>query len=244
MAPRRPRLNDFGQPIGPVLDGWRSPPAPQREVLEGRWCRLEPLDPASHADELLEANAEDDGRMWTYLPYGPFESPADYRAWLEETARVADPLLFAIRDLGSGASGSPGPVGGIAGYLRIHPDLGSIEVGHLAYAPRLQRTRAGTEAMYLLMRRAFDLGYRRYEWKCDALNEPSLRAARRYGFVDEGTFRQAQVYKGRSRDTAWLSIVDGEWPFIRAGFEAWLAPSNFDAEGRQLRSLAACRGAR
>ena len=232
-----PRHNAFDQPVGPDVGDWTPPPVPRRDVLEGTYARLEPLQPAEHADELYDANAEDDGRMWTYLPYGPFETWAAYRAWLEEVAPAEDPIFYAIRNLDDGR------LGGLTSYLRLAPAMGSIEVGHLAFAPRLQRTRAATEAMFLQMRHAFDLGYRRYEWKCDALNAPSMRAAERLGFVFEGTFRKSVVYKGRSRDTGWFAAVDEDWPAVRAGFEAWLAPSNFDAEGRQRRSLALCRGA-
>ncbi|HUP52722.1 MAG TPA: GNAT family protein [Longimicrobiales bacterium] len=200
--------------------------------MEGRTCRLEPLDADAHADALHEAYALDtDGRGWTYLPYGPFASAADYHVWSEEAAASADPLFFAILD-GDGA-----PLG-VASYLRIMPAIGTVEVGHIHLAPLLQRTCAATEAMYLMMRRAFDeLGYRRYEWKCDDLNAPSRRAAERLGFTYEGTHRQATIYKGRNRDTAWYSILDGEWSRVRATLEAWLDPGNFDAEGRQRAPL-------
>jgi RimJ/RimL family protein N-acetyltransferase len=143
----------------------------------------------------------------------------------------ADPLFFAVVDAASGRAA------GVASYLRIDPVNGVIEVGHLAFAPQLQRTRVATEAMYLMMKHAFSLGYRRYEWKCDALNAPSRRAAERLGFTFEGVFRQAIVYKGRSRDTAWFSVIDSEWPVLETAFLAWLDPDNFDADGRQRRSL-------
>jgi RimJ/RimL family protein N-acetyltransferase len=221
--------NEHGQPLGEALPDWRPPPAPTRRVLLGRYCRLEPLA-VEHAAALHAANAADDGSMWTYLPYGPFAGLADYAAWVAQVTPGADPLLFAIVD----ESGAPA---GTAGYLRIDPRSGSIEVGHLAYAPRLQRTRAATEAMCLLMRNAFELGYRRYEWKCNALNAPSRAAALRLGFRFEGVFRQALVVKGHNRDTAWYSVIDGEWPRLHAGFEQWLAPANFDPAGRQRRPL-------
>jgi RimJ/RimL family protein N-acetyltransferase len=200
--------------------------------MEGRSCRLEPLDAHAHADALHEVFALDThGRGWTYLPYGPFASAEAHRAWVEEAAASEDPLFFAILD----AQGMPV---GLASYLRIMPAIGNIEVGHIHYAPPLQRTCAATEAMYLMMRRAFDeLGYRRYEWKCDDLNAPSRRAAERLGFTYEGTHRQATIYKGRNRDTAWYSILDREWPRVRAALEAWLEPVNFDAEGRQRSPL-------
>jgi RimJ/RimL family protein N-acetyltransferase len=199
--------------------------------MEGRRCRLEPLDAGRHADSLFEAFAEDrEGRNWTYLPYGPFESRAQYTSWLQDAARSEDPLFFTIL-------APRGPVR-VASYLRIDPAMGVIEVGHLNYSPALQRTAAATEAMYLMMRRAFDeLGYRRYEWKCDSFNLPSRAAAERLGFRYEGTFRQAVVVKGRNRDNAWFSITDGEWPRIRGAFEAWLDPSNFESDGTQRKRL-------
>ena len=228
------RLNPFGQPIGLPVEGFRGASAPARERIEGRLVRLEPLDAERHAEALFRAYAADsDGRNWTYLPYGPFASLVDYRAWLEDKQAQRDECFFTIVD-----SASAQPVG-VAAYLRIQPATGSIEVGHLSYAPALQRTPASTEAMYLMMKRVFDdWGYRRYEWKCDSLNAPSRAAATRLGFRYEGLFRKLMVVKGRNRDTAWFSIVDDEWPEIRTAFERWLAPSNFDAAGRQRRRLA------
>lgn len=224
--------NRFGQALGLPVTDWQPRPTPPREVMAGRSCRLEPVDPVRHADALHRANALDrEGAMWTYLPYGPFDSEAEYRAWMEKTCLGDDPQFFAIIDLHSNA-----PVG-LAAYLRIDRANGVIEVGHLAYAPPLQRTRAATEAMYLMMSRAFALGYRRYEWKCNSLNHPSRAAAQRLGFSYEGTFRQAVVSKGRNRDTAWYSVIDSEWPALRAAFELWLAPENFDAMGRQRTGL-------
>jgi RimJ/RimL family protein N-acetyltransferase len=232
----RPRTNALGQPIGEPVPVWTPRPRPPRTPIEGRLCRLEPLDADAHADALFAANAADpEGRMWTYLPYGPFASAPDYRKWVEQVQPGDDPQFFAIAERATGR-----PLG-VASYLRIDPAMGVIEVGHLAFSPALQRTPVATEAMYLMARRAFDeLGYRRYEWKCDSLNAPSRRAAERLGFRYEGTFRQAVVIKGRNRDNAWFSITDREWPALRAGFEDWLAPDNFDAAGRQRRSLAAC----
>lgn len=226
-------VNAFGQPIGFAIPDWTPRPRPSREPMMGRYCRVEPVDPAHHADALWAANADDsDGRNWTYLPYGPFANRADYRAWLESYCLGADPFFHAIVDLASNRAL------GVASYMRIDPANGVIEVGHINYSPRLQRTPAATEAMYLMMKRAFDLGYRRYEWKCDALNEPSRRAAQRLGFTYEGLFRQALVYKGRNRDTAWYSIIDSEWPVRKAAFERWLDPANFDGQGRQRAKLA------
>lgn len=228
-----PLLNPLGQPIGDPVPGWTARARPPRTAMEGRLCRLEPLDATAHAAALHDAHAADrEGRNWTYLPYGPFGSLAEYTAWVRSVQSGEDPLFFAIV---SRASGQPV---GKASYLRIDPGMGTIEVGHLAYSPALQRTAAATEAMYLMMRRAFDeLGYRRYEWKCDRFNAPSCRAAERLGFRFEGTFRQAVVMKGRNRDNAWFSIVDGEWPALRSSLERWLEPSNFDAAGRQRRRL-------
>jgi RimJ/RimL family protein N-acetyltransferase len=228
-----PPLNPLGQPIGDPVPGWTPRARPPRTPMEGRLCRLVPLDAAIHAAALHEAHAADrEGRNWTYLPYGPFASLAEYAAWVRSVESAEDPLFFAIV-----SRESERPVG-TASYLRIDPAMGAIEVGHLAYSPALQRTAAATEAMYLMMRRAFDeLGYRRYEWKCDRFNAPSCRAAERLGFRFEGIFRQAVVMKGRNRDNAWFSIVDGEWPALRSSFERWLEPSNFDAEGRQRRRL-------
>jgi RimJ/RimL family protein N-acetyltransferase len=204
--------------------------------MDGRFCRLERLDAARHAAALHAANTLDaTGRLWTYLPYGPFESLTAYTAWVDEMSRRTDPFLYAIID------NSTDRAVGLAGYLRIDPANGSIEVGHLSYSPLLQRTPAATEAMFLLMHRAFSLGYRRYEWKCDALNEPSRAAALRLGFTFEGIFRQAVIVKGRNRDTAWYSIIDSEWPAIRQGFERWLDPKNFDEHGTQRTRLAQTR---
>lgn len=231
-------LNRLGQPIGPALPDWQPRPRPPATPIAGTHVRIERLDPARHADDLFAANrADKDGRMWTYMPYGPFADAAQYRAWAEDMAPRDDPFFHAIVDLASGRAV------GVASFLRIDPGNGVIEVGHIAYAPALQRTTGATEAMYLLMRRVFDeLGYRRYEWKCDALNEPSRLAAARLGFTYEGTFRQAVIYKGRNRDTAWFAVTDRDWPKIRAGYEAWLAPGNFDTAGRPRRRLGEIMG--
>jgi len=220
------RRNNLGQPIGDPVLNWTEPVVPPAEQIEGRYCRLEPLDVRRHADQLWDANDLDrERRNWTYLTYGPFTTVDEYREWVRGVAAGSDPLFFAVV---TGESAT-----GVAAYMRIMPAAGSIEVGHLNYSPRLQRTPAATEAMYLMMRRAFELGYRRYEWKCDALNAPSRRAAERLGFSYEGVFRNAMVTKGRNRDTAWFAVVDREWPALRDAFERWLDPSNFDDEGRQ-----------
>lgn len=227
------RTNELGQPIGEPVTDWTPRERPPRTAMVGRYCQIEPLDAGRHAAQLHAANAVDvDGRMWTYLFTGPHESAETYRAWAEGAATSVDPLFHAILDL-------DGKAVGVAAFMRIDATMGVIEVGNIAYSPLLQRTPAATEVMYLMMRRAFDeLGYRRYEWKCDALNAPSRAAAERLGFRYEGLFRQALVYKGRNRDTAWYSIIDQEWPARRAAFEAWLDPANFDADGRQVRPLA------
>lgn len=224
--------NHLGQPIGDPLPDWKPCPRPPRTPMQGRTCRLEPLD-MRHADDLWAANSQDkEGRIWTYLPNGPFARIEDYKAWVAEAAAKDDPLVFAIIDLASEKAV------GVATFMRIFPEIGSIEVGGINYAPPLQRTIAATEAMYLMMARAFDeLGYRRYEWKCDNENAPSKAAANRYGFTFEGVFRQCLIYKQRNRDTAWFSILDREWPAIKAAFQGWLSPDNFDAEGKQKRSL-------
>lgn len=227
-----PEINAWGQPVGRALGAWTPPAWPQTVPQEGAHVRLEPIQPARHAAPLHAALAQGDAaRFWTYLPYGPFAIGADYRAWLESAAQGRDPVFYAVTERDTGD-----PVG-LAAYLRIDPKAASIEVGHLQFSPRLQRRVAATEAMYLMMAHAFALGYRRYEWKCDALNAPSRAAALRLGFHYEGTFRQATVVKGRNRDTAWFSILDGEWPALRQAFERWLAPANFDASGQQRERL-------
>ena len=227
-------VNALGQAGGFAVEGWTQPSFPPLEPMAGRTCRVEPLDVARHAADLHEANLlGEDGRNWAYLPYGPFATFDDYHAWLKGAAARSDPQFHTIVDLATGAPA------GVASYLRIDPEAGSIEVGHIKYAPGLQRTIAATEAMYLMMRRAFALGYRRYEWKCNALNAPSRAAAQRLGFSYEGIFRQARVDKGRNRDTAWYAMIDREWPAIDRAFQRWLDPSNFDAQGRQRTSLSA-----
>ena len=225
-------VNAFGQPIGFPITGWSPRPLPSRITLEGRFCRLEPLDPARHTSDLYDANRADDGRGWTYMGYGPFDDLDGYRAWVVGAAASKDPLFYTIIESVSGRAL------GVAGLMRIDPANGVIEVGNIKYAPALQRTPAASEAMFLLMRYVFDeLGYRRYEWKCDALNAPSRAAALRLGFSYEGIFRQAVIYKGRNRDTAWFAITDTEWPTLKRAYEEWLSPANFDANGHQQRRL-------
>ena len=225
--------SDEGLPTGKNLPEWTPRELPSREPMVGRYCRLEALDPNLHAEALFAANGLDEsGLNWTYLPYGPFADLPAYRRWVVEVSTSDDPLFFAILDLSGNSLG-------VASYLRMAPAIGSIEVGHINYSPLLQRRREGTEAMYLMMRRVFEeLGYRRYEWKCDALNTDSRRAAERLGFVYEGTHRQATIYKGRNRDTAWYSIIDSDWPRVSAALDAWLESSNFDGGGVQRSRLA------
>jgi len=226
-------FNEMEQPIGFPLPHWAPRPRPPRSAMEGRFCIVEPVDPARHAADLHAANSVDrEGRNWTYLPYGPFDRLEDYRLWLDRVSGGDDPLFHAIVERQSAHAF------GVASYMRIDPAAGVIEVGGINYAPPLQRTPAATEAMYLMMRRVFDeLGYRRYEWKCDSLNAPSRVAALRLGFRYEGMFRQATVYKARNRDTCWFSILDSEWPVLKTRFECLLDPGNFDAAGRQRHSL-------
>jgi RimJ/RimL family protein N-acetyltransferase len=225
-------INHLGQPIGFVVPNWSPRKQPPPTAMEGRLCRVVSLDIEQHSRDIYQANSEDkEGRMWTYLMYGPFLDFEDYLAqmnkWLGEDWRV-----HAILDTKTGRAV------GLASYMRVEPEEGSIEVGAIMYSPQLQHTTAGTEAMYLMMKRAFDeLGYRRYEWRCNALNEASKNAARRLGFQFEGIFRQTGVLKGRNRDTAWFSILDREWPAIKMAIESWLALENFDSKGNQIKTL-------
>jgi len=229
--------NLLGQPLGEPVS-WKGALPPQRQCLgRGRFCRLEPLDATEHGAQLFAAQALDaEGRNWTYLPHLPPTSSEEYLARLTTQQISADPLFFSVLDNSEQAVGT-------ASYLRIQPAAGSIEVGYINFTPKMQRRPISTEAMFLMMNHAFeDLGYRRYEWKCDSLNAPSRAAALRLGFTFEGIFRQDRVVKGRNRDTAWYSIVDKEWPARQSALQSWLSPDNFDAAGRQRRSLADCRG--
>lgn len=236
------RFNSYNQPIGLDIENWVPPPFPSGETLEGRCCRLEPLEPARHAPGLWRAWTEPDpaipgdidGRArWTYLGGRRFDDETGCRHWLEWMASGTDPSCYAVIDPADGHAL------GMATYLRIVPVDGSIEIGHLSFSPRMARTPISSEALMLMMEYAFALGYRRLEWKCDALNAPSRRAAERLGFRFEGIFRQHRVINGRNRDTAWFSIIDREWSAIRACHRRWLSPENFDADGRQRRSLSA-----
>jgi RimJ/RimL family protein N-acetyltransferase len=208
---------------------------PQRTTLEGRMVRIVPLDPSAHADALFNSTrGKENDALWLYLFEGPFATRAEFDLLLNQRASSEDPLFFAIVDKSSGDAA------GYASYMRIEHAHRVIEVGSILFTPRLQRTVGATEAMYLMARHVFeDLGYRRYEWKCNALNAPSRSAALRLGFTFEGVFRQHMIIKGRNRDTAWFSMLDSEWPKRKAAFERWLDPSNFDANGRQLVSLSA-----
>lgn len=234
MAPEPPapgQFDDHGQPLGADVPNWRPPPPPSRGTLDGRYVRLEPLT-TDHAPALHAANLEDrEGRIWDYLPYGPFAAIEDYTAWIAEMARHPDPLFFALVVEGE-------PLG-IGSYLRIAPNAGSIELGHICLSPRLQKSTAVTEAWALMIGWAFDAGYRRFEWKCNAANAGSRRAALRLGLSYEGVFRQATVTKGRNRDTAWYAATRAEWPALKAAYSTWLSPENFGADGRQRQSLSA-----
>ena len=214
---------------------WRPARLPEHRRFDGETVRLEPLDVSLHGEDLFKNSAGADS-TWDYLAYGPFANRDEFMLWLDSRAPLDDPLTFAIIDRASGEAR------GLESLMRIDAANGVIEIGHIWLSPRLQRTRQGTEAIYLLSRYVFDeLGYRRYEWKCDSLNAGSRRAADRYGFVFEGIFRQHMVIKNRNRDTAWYSITDAEWPLRRAAFEVWLSPDNFDSDHRQRRSLVEIR---
>ena len=204
---------------------------PRHTTIQGRYVTLQPLKAGTHADTIFHSVQGHDA-LWDYMGDGPFSSREAFRVSIENKAVSTDPLYFAVVDNQSAVAV------GYASYLRIEPSHRVIEVGNILYTPRLQRTRGATEAMYLMARHAFDdLRYRRYEWKCNALNEPSRRAALRLGFRFEGIFQQHMIIKGRNRDTAWYAMLDGEWPDRKAAFEQWLSPENFDAEGRQIRKL-------
>lgn len=231
------RVNAYGQPIGPPLEAWSERQPPGRTAIEGRYCRVEPISLERHAVALFESYMRaPDERDWTYLFSERPQNISVFREYLAKLASSSDPLHYAIVERAKDRAV------GTASLMRAEPLHGVIEVGNIGYSPLLKHTSAATEAMYLLMRRVFDeLGYRRYEWKCDSLNAPSCAAAKRYGFVFEGIFRNAVVYKNRSRDTAWFAIIDSQWPRIRTAFQMWLDPQNFDAAGRQRRALAAIR---
>ena len=224
-------MSEIARPVGNV-------PArePDDRALFGRWTTLEPVSEARHGGDLWQsfATSDPDGHLWTYMGYGPFAGEAAFRKWLAGCEASRDPRFYAVvpRDSAKAA--------GMASLMRITPEHGVIEIGHIWLSPRLKQTREATDALFVMMRHAMDeLGYRRLEWKCDALNAASRRAALRLGFTFEGVFRQHMVVKGRNRDTAWFAILDSEWPRLRAAFQAWLGDDNFDAQGRQRKALAA-----
>ncbi len=225
------------QPIGDALPAWTPRQRPPATPMEGRYCVVERLNLDSHADDLFEVLCTPEAESgWTYQRDEQPKNRDAFQAWLAANVASQDPMFHAIIDRETGKAV------GIASFMRMDFANGVIEVGHIHYAPVMRRTRAGTEAMFLMMRRAFDeLGFRRYEWKCDSLNAPSRSAAVRYGFTFEGIFRQAVIYKKRNRDTAWFAIIDRDWPAIKRAFEQWLDPANFDAAGRQKRTLADLR---
>ena len=226
-------FNDLNQPIGFPIEDWQPVQRPSTEPMLGQHCRLEGLEPQKHAKSLYEHFCLDtEHQNWTYLPYGPFTTFAAFNAWLTQISLQDDPLFYTVIDARTEQ------VVGMASYLRINPEVGTIEVGHIHFSPAMQGTCLATETMYLMMSRVFDdLGYRRYEWKCDALNAPSNAAALRLGFTFEGIFRQLTMYKSRNRDTAWYAIIDSDWPDIKAEFKRWLDPANFDDKGRQKTKL-------
>ncbi len=226
-------INEFGQPVGDLVENWQPVSMPAKVALRGVHCILEPLDIEKHSVKLFEnLLIENQGELWTYLPYGPFKQCEEFQAWIKTTAAMADTVLYCVIDVKT-----KNPIG-ITGYLRINPEHGVIEVGHLHYSSLLKKTPIATEAMYLMMQYAFNtLGYRRYEWKCHSLNLASRNAALRLGFQFEGIFRQCNVFKHRNRDTAWFSIINTEWPALEQKFQRWLNPNNFDANGKQKLSL-------
>jgi RimJ/RimL family protein N-acetyltransferase len=223
--------SDDPLPVGDPVPDWSVPPRPPADLaLTGRYAHLEPLKADTHAALLFRAFAGHD-RIWTYLPSGPYSSAAQFHRWMRDSEASRDPQFMAIQNKDTGL------FEGFLSLLRIAPEAGSIEVGYITMSPALQRTRAATEAIYLTMEWAFEAGYRRFEWKCDAMNAPSRRAAQRFGLSYEGVFRQAAIVKGRNRDTAWFAAIDGEWPALREAFGVWLSPANFDETGGQRERL-------
>ena len=218
----------MSSPIGALLPDWKSAILPPHKPINGRYCQLQPLA-IQHAPALWRA-IESAPQLFDYLPYGPFETQADFAHWLADELKREDAISWAI-------CSADGAVLGLCSYLRLDPNNGSIEIGNVLFSPALQRTRIATEAMFLLMSAVFQNGFRRYEWKCNSLNASSKAAAKRLGFSYEGTFRQAAVVKGRNRDTDWFSVTDAEWPLLRESFERWLTPANFDRAGGQIARL-------
>lgn len=226
------RTNELGQPIGEAVPDWVACPYPTVQRLEGQYSYLEKLDPIKHAEDLYAAFASDQEKAnWTYLLSDGFDDYAAFVTYLEACLQYPDTVFYTIFDKQTDQAI------GMASYLRIAPNAGTIEVGHIHFSNALQRTPLATEAMYLMMKHAFELGYRRYEWKCDALNARSRKTALRLGFTFEGIFRQALVYKGRNRDTAWFAVIDADWQPIKQAFEQWLGSTNFDEQGQQKQRL-------
>ena len=223
----------MGQPIGASIIGWTNALPPPKSEMIGQYCKIVPLNVDAHAQALFDVFAKDtENKNWTYMFDGPFDDFATFESWLTHIAMNEDPLCHSIIDKQTNAAV------GLASYMRIKKTDGVIEVGSIQFSPLIQRTRISTEAMFLMMQRVFDeLGYRRYEWKCDSLNEKSRAAALRLGFTFEGIFGQAIVYKGRNRDTAWYSVIDSQWPSLKQTFKLWLDPTNFDSDGNQRTRL-------
>lgn len=223
--------NEFGQLLGMVVENWLPRERPNHEIIQGKYCILEPIQIDRHAEKLYAAFAFDNrGESWTYLAYGPFASLNEFSDWI--TATLSETLLYAILN-----AETQDPLG-VVGFSRINPQHGVLEIGHVHFSKWLKKTPLATEAIYLMLRHVFDkYGYRRCEWKCNNLNEASKRAAERFGFTFEGIFRQNFVFKNRNRDTAWFSILDHEWPKLKARFEKWLSPQNFTPSGKQILKL-------
>lgn len=225
-------LRQLSQQTGIPLPEWIACSKPRKQNIVGQYCHLEPISSARHGADLWQAfSADTDHRIWTYLPYGPFSHQNQLENWININCMGDDPLFYTIVDLATGKAL------GVASYLRIQAEVGVIEAGHINFSPALQQTTAATEAMYLMMKNAFDLGYRRYEWKCDNLNLGSKEAAKRLGFSYDGLFKQATIYKNRNRDTAWFSIIDTDWPAIQIEYQRWLSADNFATSGKQLSAL-------
>jgi RimJ/RimL family protein N-acetyltransferase len=223
--------------VGEDLSDWKPAASIARSVHGGRWCSLEPVSVDDHADDLFKVfQTGPEANDWLYLPYGPFDNQVELEAWITAACLGDDPMFFTIRDKTTGRAC------GVASFLNIVPGMGSIEVGHIHFSPTIQQTHVATESMYLMMRLAFEAGYRRYEWKCNSLNERSRRAAMRFGFSYEGVFRQHLIAKQRNRDTAWYACIDSEWPELKVAYETWLRPENFSADGTQKQSLSSLTG--
>ena len=225
--------NAFGQNCGTYLPNYKTAKIPTNEILNGQYCSLLPICVDNHKKALFEALClSNNNSSWTYLPYGPFLNSHDFEAWLSKETTSSDPFFYIIKEHNSKK------ILGLFSLMRIVPLHGVIEIGHVHFSDQLKKSRAATEAIYILLKESFDkLGYRRVEWKCHSLNEASKKAALRLGFSYEGRFRQDRVFKNYNRDTDWFSIIDSEWPALRTRFELWLNINNFDREGRQIKSL-------